>query len=171
MSEQREIKYFLVRSPSDMSAGIFGAEETIRGESGETLFFVDDEADIEQIREQLRNAFWGRWDDPAIIVFDFEAQAEREAEDKRLIELGMEKGMGAVVEKVTDSAIRTVTNTIALGIQQEVKRAETECADLLRTVLGLRLDGRHGMPLTDFIPTDLVAECRDAIARAKGRPF
>ena len=49
----------------------------------------------------------------------------------------------------------------------ETKAAETTCADLLEAVLALRLDGQRGMPLTDFIPFDLTAKCRDAIARAK----
>ena len=49
----------------------------------------------------------------------------------------------------------------------ETKAAETTCADLLEAVLALRLDGQRGMPLTDFIPADLTAKCRDAIARAK----
>ena len=53
----------------------------------------------------------------------------------------------------------------------ETKAAEADCADLLETVLALRLDGQRGMPLTDFIPADLTAKCRDAIARANGRPF
>ena len=49
----------------------------------------------------------------------------------------------------------------------ETNAAETTCADLLESVLSLRLDGQHGMPLTDFIPADLTAKCRDAIALAK----